>query len=70
LLFLTKRLFRLREHHIARNTIEDVHFKKCLLLDRLIIRTSGKQQQFYFFKDIANRSERVYELLQIHRKQR
>lgn len=70
LIFVTKRLFRLREHQIDRNTIEDVHFKKRLLLDRLIIRTSGKQQQFFFFKDIANRGQRVYETLQIHKKQR
>jgi hypothetical protein len=70
LVFVTKRLFRLREHRIDRDTIEDIHFKQGLLFDRLIIRTSGKQQQFFFFKDIANRSQRVYEHLQIHQKQR
>ena len=70
LIFVTKRLFRLREHRIDRDTIEDIHFKKRPLLDRLIIRTNGKQQQFFFFKDIANRSQRVYETLQIHKKQR
>ena len=68
LTFVTKRMFRLREHQIERSTIEDVHFKKGLLFDRLTIRTSGKQQQFYFFKDIANRGSRVYELLQVHKK--
>ncbi len=70
LIFVTKRLFRLREHQIDRDTIEDIQFKKRPLLDRLILRTSGKQQQFFFFKDIANRSQHVYELLQVHKKQR
>lgn len=70
LVFVTKRLFRLREHRIDRDTIEDIHFKQGLLFDRLIIRTSGKQQQFFFFKDIANRSQRVYDRLQTHQKQR
>jgi hypothetical protein len=60
----------LRDLEIDRNTIEDIHFKKRLLFDRLIIRTNGKQQQFYFFKDVANRGHRAYELLQIHKKQR
>jgi hypothetical protein len=70
LMFVTKRLFRMRDHQIDRSSIEDIHFKKRLLIDRLIIRTSGKQQQFYFFKDISNRATRVYELLQVHKKQR
>jgi hypothetical protein len=70
LVFVTKRMFRLRDLDIDRNTIEDIHFKKRLLFDRLIIRTNGKQQQFYFFKDVANRGHRAYELLQIHKKQR
>lgn len=70
LVFVTKRLFRLREHRIDRDTIEDIQFKQGLLFDRLIIRTSGKQQQFFFFKDIANRSRQVYETLRIHQKQR
>lgn len=70
LIFVTKRLFRLREHRIDRDTIEDIHFKQGLLFDRLIIRTSGKQQQFFFFKDTANRSQRVYERLRIYKKQR
>jgi len=68
LVFVTKRMFRLRDHQIERSTIEDIQFKKRLLFDRLIIWTSGKQQQFYFFKDIADRGNRVYEILQEHRK--
>ena len=67
LVFVTKRMFRVREHQIARSTIEDIQFKKRLLVDRLIIRTSGKQQQFYFFKDIANRGNRVFEILKDER---
>ena len=70
LIFVTKRFFRLRELQIDRDTIEDIQFKKRLLLDRLIIRTNGKQQQFFFFKDVDNRGQRVYELLQVHQKQR
>ena len=36
----------------------------------LIIRSDGKQQQFYFFKDIANRGSRAYEILQVHKMER
>jgi Domain of unknown function (DUF4126) len=68
LVFVTKRMFRMRDHQIERSTIEDIQFKKRLLFDRLIIRTSGKQQQFYFFKDISNRGSRAYEILQAHKK--
>jgi hypothetical protein len=70
LVFVTKRMFRMRDHQIERSTIEDIQFKQRLLIDRLIIRTSGKQQQFYFFKDIANRGSRAYQILQAHKKQR
>lgn len=70
LVFVTKRMFRWREHQIERNTIEDVEFKKRPLLDRLIIRSSGKQQQFFFFKDVADRGSRAYEILQVHKKHR
>ena len=70
LVFVTKRFFRLRDHQIDRSSIEDIHFKKRLLLDRLILRTGGKQQQFFFFKDISHRGERVYEILEVHKKQR
>ena len=70
LVFVTKRLFRVRDHQIERSTIEDIHFQKRLLFDRLIIRTKGKQQQFYFFKDVADRGSRAYEILQVHKKQR
>jgi len=70
LVFVTKRMFRLRDHQIERSTIEDIQLQKRLLVDRLIIRTSGKQQQFYFFKDISNRGSRAYEILQVHKKQR
>lgn len=68
LTFVTRRGFRQREHRIERAAIEDVHFRKRLLLDRLTITTSGKQQQFYFFKDLANHSQHAYELLRAHKK--
>lgn len=70
LTFVTRRSFRRREHRIDRNTIDDITFKKRLLLDRLIISTNGQQQQFYFLKDTAQRSQRAYELLQVHKKQK
>jgi hypothetical protein len=63
LVFVTKRMFRLRKHEIERSSIEDIQLKKRLLFDRLIIRTNGKQQQFYFFKDIADHGTRAYELI-------
>jgi uncharacterized protein DUF4126 len=68
LVFVTKRMFRMREHEIELSTIEDIQFKKRLLFDRLVIRAGGKQQQFYFFKDIGNRGSRAYEMLQVHKK--
>jgi hypothetical protein len=63
LIFVTKRFFRVREYKIARDTIDDIQVKKRLLLDRLTISTNGKQQQFYLFKDNANRSEEIYSAL-------
>ena len=70
LLFVTKRMFRLRDHQIERSTIEDIQLKKGLVFDRLLIRSGGKQQQFYFFKDITNRSSRAYEILQAQNRAR
>jgi len=70
LVFVTKRMFRTRHHEIERSTIEDIQFQKRLLFDRLIICTGGKQQQFYFFKDAANRGSRAYEILEVHKKVR
>jgi hypothetical protein len=69
LIFVTRRGFRAREHRIDRDTIQDIHFRKRMLLDRLAITTDGKQQHFHFFKDIANHSQRAYELLRAHKKQ-
>ena len=70
LVFVTKRMFRLRDHKIPRNTIEDIQFQKGLLFDRLIIKANGKQQHFHLFKDAAKSGSRVYEILQGHKKQR
>ena len=68
LVFVTRRMFRRRHHRIERSAIDDVEFNKRLLFDRLIVRTGEKQQQFYFFKDIANRGNRAYEILQADKK--
>src|SRR5689334_10346361 len=70
LVFVTRRMFRQRNHRIERNTIEDIQFNKRLLFDRLIIWANGKQQQFYFFKDSDNRGNRAYEILEAHKKHR
>jgi hypothetical protein len=70
LVFVTKRMFRQRDHHIERSAIEDIRFNKRLLFDRLIIQADGKQQQFYVFKDITNCGHRAYEILQGHKQHR
>lgn len=57
--FISKRLLRLRDFAIPRNRIEHVHFKKQLLLDRLVLKVAGKQHIFYFFKDASNRAENI-----------
>lgn len=63
LVFVSRRLFRFRNHKIARNRIDHVHFKKHLLLDRLNIRAEKKHLSFYFFKDISNRGETIHNIL-------
>jgi hypothetical protein len=55
--FVCKRLLRLRHYAVPRNKIENVHFKKQLLMDRLTMRIGGKPHVFYFFKDVSNRGE-------------
>lgn len=70
LVFVTRRFFRFRDYQINSNSIEDCHFKKRLLLDRLILRAEGKQRQFFFFKDISNRGEKIFGILEVHRKRR
>lgn len=70
LVFVARRFFRFRDYQVDRNSIEDVHFKKRILLDRLILRINGKQQQFFFFKDVSNRGEKVFGMLEIHKRQR
>lgn len=62
--FISKRLMRLKDFRISRSKIEHVHFKKQLLLDRLVLRVAGKQHVFYFFKDVANRAENISRTLQ------
>ena len=70
LVFVTRRFFRFRDYQVDRNSIQDVQFKKRILLDRLILRTNGKQQQFFFFKDVSNRGEKIFGMLEIHKRQR
>jgi len=70
LLFVTRRFFRFRDLKIRRCEIDDVILKKRILLDRLILRSGGKQQQLFFFKGTSRDSERVWDILQIHKKHR
>lgn len=63
LIFVCKRLLRLRDYVVQRGTIEHVHFKKHLLIDRLSLRASGKTHSFYLFKDAAERAEAISESL-------
>jgi hypothetical protein len=70
ILFVTRKWFRFRSYEIERRHIEDIHFKKKLLLNRIIVKTVGKQTQFFFFKDISKRSEKVFGILQPHQKKR
>jgi hypothetical protein len=58
-IFMSKRWLRLRYYTVPRQKIEHVHFKKHLLMDRLTLRTGGKQHVFYFFKDASNRGEMI-----------
>lgn len=69
LVFVTRRSFRFRDYQIDRNTIEDVHLKKRILLDRLILRANGKQQVFSIFK-YPPHTEDLLRLLEVHKKTR
>jgi hypothetical protein len=69
LLFVTRRSFRFRSYQIDRNTIEDIHIKKRILLDRLILRVNGKQQVFSIFK-YPPHTEDLLRLLEVHKKTR
>lgn len=62
--FISKRLLRLRDFSIPREKIEHVHFKRQLLLDRLVLRVAGKQHIFYFFKETSNRGESISRALE------
>lgn len=59
MIFVCKRLFRLRTYVVPRNNIEHVHFKRHLLMDRLTLRVAGKAHIFYLFKDATNRGETI-----------
>ena len=69
LLFVTRRSFRFRNHQIDRQTIEDVNFKKRILLDRLILRANGKQRVFALFK-YPPHSDNLLRLLEVHKRTR
>lgn len=57
MIFVCKRLLRLRRYVVQRSTIEHVHFTKHLLMDRLSLRGAGKIHIFYLFKDAVGRGE-------------
>lgn len=64
LVFLTRRLFRFGTNRIDLNSIQDLRFKKGLLLDRVSWRTDKKQQTFLFFKHKLNHGQEVLSILQ------
>lgn len=59
MIFVCKRVFRLRQYVVQRSTIEHVHFKKHLLMDRLTLIVAGRTHIFYLFKDAAGRGETI-----------
>jgi uncharacterized protein DUF4126 len=69
LLFVTRRSFRFRNHQIDRQAIEDVNFRKRILLNRLILRANGKQCVFSLFK-YPPQSDNLLRMLDSHRKTR
>lgn len=69
LLFVTRRSFRFRNHQIDRQAIEDVNFKKRILLDRLVLRANGKQRVFSLFK-YPPHSDDLLRLLEVHKRTR
>jgi hypothetical protein len=52
LAFVTKRGFRHRVHRIPFATVDQAQWRRGLLMNRLVLRTSKGQQTFYVFKDI------------------
>jgi hypothetical protein len=64
LVFVARRFFRFRTHLVDLSNIEDVRFKKGLLLDRVSWRTDKKQQTFLFFKHSLNHGQEVFNVLQ------
>jgi hypothetical protein len=64
IIFVSRRLFRFRSYTIRRSSIDHLHFKKHLLLDRLSLRAEKKPHVFYFFKDASNRGEICYTALE------
>ncbi len=63
-LFVTRRMFRFRDHQLLRNSIEDVQFRKRILFDQLMIKAEGKRQNLLFFKDSLSGAEQVFSHLQ------
>jgi hypothetical protein len=62
-IFVSRRLFRFRNHKIRTSSVIHVHFKKHLLLDQLNLRIEKKSHTFYFFKDVRNRAEMISKTL-------
>jgi len=51
-LFITRRLFRFRQHAIDLTSLRDSRYNRRLLVDRLVLRTGPREEDFYFFKDL------------------
>jgi hypothetical protein len=50
--FITRRLFRFRQHSIEMPNLQDTRYSRRLLVDRLVLRIGPRQETFYFFKDV------------------
>lgn len=69
ILFVTRRMFRFRDHRLFRSSIEDVQFKKRILFDQLMIKVKGRRLNLLFFKDSWGEAEEVFCRLQALRGQ-
>jgi hypothetical protein len=60
LIFVARRLFKLRSYEIPLEKVERIRQRKRLLLNRLtIIRYGSRRQAFYFFKNTAHRLDEL-----------
>lgn len=64
LIFTTRRSYRFRHQQIDLNSLDELQFKKGLLLDRIAWKAARTQQIFHFFKHRLNHGQEVLQILQ------